>query len=702
MVKIGLNGFGRIGKCIFIQLMDNLGMEITAVNAPGLSVNEIEDYINYDSVHKVNHLSLDIIDEQTVQLVDSKITILNNRDASKLEWKKYGCEYVIDATGKYLTTTKCQEHGVPYVIMSAPPKDDTPTYIYGVNSSRYTGENIVSASSCTSNALAPILNLLQNNYGINKCSFSTIHATTGSQNTTDIISKSKNRTHRSILGNIIPHSTGASTSVIEVIPQLKGKLYGNSLRVPVLNCSLLDINVELTDKTITLNDVINKVKRHHLYKDVFDINSKNLVSCDFLTTTCSCILDISSSIDMGDGSLKLMIWYDNEWSYSAQLIKMLQTMVSYHTTVRDKYHINNINMSNERVVLRVDFNVPFNKGEITDTNRIAQAIPTITSIMNQGPRYLIIASHLGRPKGVDKSNSLEKIIEVLELYLNINVTFLPDGLSMKTLDALTSGIYLLENLRFHDEETSYANIENKDGNEVVDIYRQLGSIYISDAFGCVHREHLSMVDMKYMNKKYGYGHIIHKEINMLNKLLNTQEKVLGIIGGNKVADKSPLIDALSSVNNTNLFVGGGLAKRYINAYDNVSVMYDGYGGINLNESPRYMTNNNLDDNFYDIGPNSYSNLCNMIDHADIIFWNGSMGVIEDPRYSKGSINLVKYLCSIKDKTIIIGGGETASLFKEEKYGNNIFISTGGGALLEYIYSRLIENKPLPGLELFCE
>jgi glyceraldehyde 3-phosphate dehydrogenase len=702
MVKIGLNGFGRIGKCIFIQLMDKLGMEITAVNAPGLSVNEIEDYINYDSVHKVNHISLDIIDEQTVQLVNSKITILNNRDASKLEWKKYGCEYVIDATGKYLTTTKCQEHGVPYVIMSAPPKDDTPIYIYGVNSSRYTGENIVSASSCTSNALAPILNLLQNNYGINKCSFSTIHATTGSQNTTDIISKSKNRTHRSILGNIIPHSTGASTSVIEVIPQLRGKLYGNSLRVPVLNCSLLDINVELTDKTITLNDVINKVKSHHLYKDVFDINSKNLVSCDFLTTTQSCILDIASSIDMGDGSIKLMIWYDNEWSYSAQLIKLLQTMVSYHTTIREKYHINNLQMNNERVVLRLDFNVPFNNGEITDTNRIAQAIPTITSIMKQGPKYLIIASHLGRPKGVDKSKSLEKIIEVLELYLNINVTFLPHGLSMKTLDDLNSGIYLLENLRFHDEETNYSNIENKDGNEVVDIYRQLGSIYISDAFGCVHREHLSMVDMKNMNKKYGYGHLIHKEINMLHKLLNTQKKVLGIIGGNKIADKSPLIDALSSVNNTNLFVGGGLAKRYVNAYDNVYVMYDGYGGINLNESPRYIRINNLDDNFYDIGPHSYSHLCNMIDEADIIFWNGSMGIIEDSRYAKGSIDLMKYLCSIKDKTIIIGGGETASLFKEEKYGNNIFISTGGGALLEYIYSSLIENKPLPGLELFCE
>ena len=313
--------------------------------------------------------------------------------------------------------------------MSAPPKDDTPTYIYGVNSSRYKGEKIIAASSCTSNALAPILNLLQNNYGIEKCSFSTIHATTGSQNTTDVISKPKHRTHRSILGNIIPHSTGASISVIEVIPQLKGKLYGNSLRVPVLNCSLLDINVDLSNKTITLNSIVNKIKGHKLYKDVFDINSKNLVSCDFLTTTCSCILDISSSIDMGDGSLKLMVWYDNEWSYSAQLIKMLQTMINYNTTIKEKYYMKNLRLNNERVVLRVDFNVPFNKGEITDTNRIAQAIPTITSIMREGPKYLIIASHLGRPKGVDKSKSLEKIIEVLELYLNINVTFLPHGLS---------------------------------------------------------------------------------------------------------------------------------------------------------------------------------------------------------------------------------------------------------------------------------
>ena len=482
---------------------------------------------------------------------------------------------------------------------------------------------------------------------------------------------------------------------------MKGKLYGNSLRVPVLNCSLLDINVELGNKTITLNSIVNKIKGHKLYKDVFDISSKNLVSCDFLTTTCSCILDISSSIDMGDGSLKLMVWYDNEWSYSAQLIKMLQTMINYNTNIKEKYYINNLNLNNERIVLRVDFNVPFNKDEIMDVNRIAQAIPTITSIMKQGPKYLIITSHLGRPKGDDKSKSLERIIEILELYLDINVTFLPDGISEKTLDVLESGIYLLENLRFHDEEINYSDIEIKDDNKIVEIYRQLGSVYISDAFGCVHREHLSMVDMKYADKTYGYGHLIHKEVSILNKLLTTTEKVLGIIGGNKVADKSPLIHALANMHNTSLFVGGGLAKSYVNVYDNVVVMHDGYGGINIKEAPRYIPCNSLVSYFYDIGESSYNNLCNMIDEADIIFWNGSMGIIEDPRYAKGSIDLMKYLCNIKDKTIIIGGGETASLFKDQHYGDNLFISTGGGALLEYISNKLISNKSLPGLELFC-
>lgn len=702
MAKVGINGFGRIGKSIFIQLLSNLEINVVAINAPGLSMNEIEDYILYDSVHReASKLNIVIENNNQIKVNEQIINILDNRDASKLNWKGYGCEYVIDSTGKYLTTEKCKEHNVPYVIMSAPPKDNTPTYIYGVNSNKYNGESIIAASSCTSNAMAPILNLLQKNYGIVKCSFSTIHATTGSQNTTDVISKPKNRTHRSILGNIIPHSTGASSSVIEVIPELKGKLYGNSLRVPVLNCSLLDINVELSDKNTKLDDIISLIKNHQLYKVVFDINTKKLVSCDFITTTCPCILDIPSSIDMGDGNIKIMVWYDNEWSYSSQLIRMVNHMIKQNNTIKDKYYINNLNLNNSRVVLRVDFNVPFNNGDITDTNRIAQAIPTINTIMKQGPKYLIITSHLGRPKGKDISLSLEKIVEILELYLNINVTFLPDGISYKTLDSLQEGIYLLENLRYNEEETKYTKIENKDDNEIVRLYRELGDIYISDAFGCVHREHMSIVDTKYSNKIHGYGHLIKREVNMIDTLLRTNKKILGIIGGNKIADKGPLIDILSSIEKANLFVGGGIAKNYINSYNNVKVMSDGYGALNLKEEPKYIPNSNLDDNFYDIGEKSYNVLLNMINDAEVIFWNGSLGVIEHPIYKEGSVKLMNYLCQIKDKTIIIGGGETASLFKDIELSNNIFISTGGGALLEYIESKVISSTTLPGLSLYC-
>ena len=240
MIKIGVNGFGRIGKCVILQLLNNPLFEICCLNSVNIQINEIEEYLNYDSVHHYNkNFNIKIISNTKLQINHHNIEFTSDRDAKNINWKQFGCEYLIDSTGSYLTTTRCLDHNVNYVIMSSPAKDKTKTFIYGVNTDDYTGENIVSASSCTTNALSPILRLLNNKYHIENCVFTTIHATTSSQYTVDIVNK-KSRTSRSIFNNIIPHTTGATSSVTSVLPNLIGKIHGTSVRVPVSNGSLLD------------------------------------------------------------------------------------------------------------------------------------------------------------------------------------------------------------------------------------------------------------------------------------------------------------------------------------------------------------------------------------------------------------------------------------------------------------------------------
>jgi phosphoglycerate kinase len=251
----------------------------------------------------------------------------------------------------------------------------------------------------------------------------------------------------------------------------------------------------------------------------------------------------------------------------------------------------------------------------------------------------------------------------------------------------------------------YIYMLNKDNNEIVKLYRQLGNVYISDAFGCLHRNHMSICDMKYTNKIFGYGYLIKKELDIFEILVNNPDnkKILGIIGGNKISDKLPLILSLRNIKNTELFISGGLALQYNEEYDNVEVMHDGYGNKHIYNEPVYIESKyeclSCRYNFYDIGKDSYENLLDMINNSDIVFWNGSLGVIEHDIYKKGSVNLANYLIN-SNKKIIIGGGETASLFEKDR-NDNVEISTGGGALLEYLHNKIINKTNLVGLQIFC-
>lgn len=707
MINIGINGFGRIGKCVFLQLLNNVNFSIKCLNATEIKISEIEDYLNFDTTHKHGiKIKVEILSSQLFKINNHVIHLISERDAKKIDWKSVGCEYIIDATGSYLTTDKCLDHNADYVVMSSPPKDKTPTFIVGANEKIYNGEKIVSGSSCTTNCIAPILRLLNDNYGIEDCVFTTIHAATASQYVVDVLKKSS-RTNRSIFNNIIPHTTGASSSVTAVLPELEGKINGTSVRVPVVNCSLVDLNVELSDKNVTLKDISQLIKSDALYKKVYDVSDKKLVSGDFVTTTTPTILDVNASIDMGNGRLKLMVWYDNEWSYSSQLIRLVEKMVDFNkNTIKEKYFVGNMDLTNKGVVCRFDFNVPTDhSGNVTDDFRISSSIETIKLILSKNPKYIVLTSHFGRPNGRESKYSLEFIIPILEKYLDTRIEFLKDGLTSETIETIEKtpeGIYLLENLRFHKEETDYEKGLTED-NVVLKIYKSLGDVFISDAFGCLHRKHLSICAMRDFGKPYGYGILIKKELDAINSLINNKDKkVLGIIGGAKIKDKLPIIQSLKKIPNSSVFIGGALAKQYtIEDSTREFVSVSGHGNKSLEDELVFIEDVYTSDlNVYDISLEGFVYLKKLLSDFDIIFWNGSLGVIEDSKYAAGSISLLNALALLVDKTVIIGGGETASLVEDKNKSPHIYVSTGGGALLEHLQNKILYNSNLVGLEIF--
>tara|TARA_B110000046_G_C12935527_1_gene373408 strand:- start:92 stop:1087 length:996 start_codon:yes stop_codon:yes gene_type:complete len=326
MIPVGINGLGRIGKCIFLQLINHKCIKIKAINIPNFNINNLEFYLRNDSNHKINiDFTFAIIDSNTFSINNSNIKLLNDRDPKNLNWTNFNVDYVIDATGVFLIRETIRQHNVPYIIMCAPSKDYTPQFIVNGNEEKYNGEKIVSNSSCTTNCIVPVLKFLNENYKIKKVNFTTIHSATASQNTNDT-THFKNRTSRSIFNNIIPHTTGASKSVVKILPELKDKIIGTSLRVPTSNVSIVDMNITL-EQNITFTDLIESLKGCSYIETE---NSSFKVSSDYNSTTCPSIIDLNASMDLLDNEFKLMIWYDNEWSYSSQVIKLLETMYNYN------------------------------------------------------------------------------------------------------------------------------------------------------------------------------------------------------------------------------------------------------------------------------------------------------------------------------------------------------------------------------------
>lgn len=331
MIKVAINGFGRIGRCAFRAAQKHDNIEIVAINDL-LDVDYLAYMLKYDTMHGKFDGEVDFDKENNLLIVNGKkIRCTAETDAANCKWDEVGAEYVLECTGFYLTKEKSDAHlrgGAKYVIMSAPSKDDTPMFVMGVNNKTYEkGTKIVSNASCTTNCLAPLAKVLHDNFGIKDGLMTTVHSTTATQKTVDGPSKKDWRGGRAAAGNIIPSSTGAAKAVGKVIPSLNGKLTGMSLRVPTLDVSVVDLTVNL-EKPATYEEICKAMKEasEGEMKGILGYTEEAVVSSDFLGDTHTSIFDATAGIALTDTFVKVLSWYDNEIGYSNKLIELCEYM----------------------------------------------------------------------------------------------------------------------------------------------------------------------------------------------------------------------------------------------------------------------------------------------------------------------------------------------------------------------------------------
>ncbi len=328
-VKIGINGFGRIGRMVFRAAVQNFkDIEVVGINDL-LDPAYLAYMLQFDSVH--GRFKGDVAVEGSSLVVNGKkIRLSAIKDPAELKWSEVGAEVVIDATGLFLTKEAAQKHlaaGARKVIMSAPSKDDTPMFVFGVNHSTYAGQDIISNASCTTNCLAPVAKVLNDNWGIKRGLMTTVHAATATQKTVDSPSNKDWRGGRGILENIIPSSTGAAKAVGVVIPELNKKLTGMSFRVPTSDVSVVDLTVELT-KPATYEEICAAMKAASVgaMKGVLGYTTDKVVSTDFRGESCTSVFDADAGIALDSTFIKVVSWYDNEWGYSCKCLEMVRVV----------------------------------------------------------------------------------------------------------------------------------------------------------------------------------------------------------------------------------------------------------------------------------------------------------------------------------------------------------------------------------------
>jgi glyceraldehyde 3-phosphate dehydrogenase len=325
MIKVGINGFGRIGRMVFRASVARDDMEVVAINDL-LEVDYLAYMLKYDSVH--GRFQGEVSTQDGKLIVNGKeIRVTAETDPSKLAWSDVGADVVVESTGIFLTSESAQGHidaGAKKVVMSAPSKDDTRMFVMGVNDDSYDGEVFVSNASCTTNCLAPIAKVLNDNFGIKRGLMTTVHAATATQKTVDGPSKKDWRGGRGILENIIPSSTGAAKAVGKVIPELNGKLTGMAFRVPTSDVSAVDLTVEL-DKEASYEEICKVMKdtSEGSMKGVLGYTEDKVVATDFRGESCTSVFDAGAGIQLDGTFVKVVAWYDNEWGYSNKVLDLV-------------------------------------------------------------------------------------------------------------------------------------------------------------------------------------------------------------------------------------------------------------------------------------------------------------------------------------------------------------------------------------------
>ena len=325
--KVGINGFGRIGRMVFRAIKKDFpNLEVVGIN--DLLDNDYLAYmLKYDTAH--GRFDGDIeVDGDYFVIDGQRIRLSAERNPAELKWGDIDADVVLDCTGFFLTEESCQAHidaGAKKVVQSAPSKDGTPMFVYGVNHEEYAGQNIVSAASCTTNCLAPIAKIIHDNWGLKRGLMTTVHAATASQKAVDGPSNKDWRGGRAVFENIIPSSTGAAKAVGVVLPELNGKLTGMAFRIPSVDVSVVDLTCEL-DKPATYEEICAKVKEasETTMKGTLQYTEDKVVSSDFRGISASSIFDAGAGIALDDTFVKLVSWYDNEYGYTCNMLRLVQ------------------------------------------------------------------------------------------------------------------------------------------------------------------------------------------------------------------------------------------------------------------------------------------------------------------------------------------------------------------------------------------
>ncbi len=329
MIKVGINGFGRIGRLVMRASFEREDIDVVAINDPFIDLEYMRYMLQYDTIHGKLNKEIEVLDDG-IMVDGKKIVVYNCKEPSEIPWKETGAEYIVESSGVFASMEGASKHfagGAKKVVVSAPTKD-TPMFVMGVNHKDYTKDmNVVSNASCTTNCLAPLAKVVHEKFGIKEGLMTTVHSVTATQKTVDGPSKKDWRGGRAATYNIIPSSTGAAKAVGKVIPELNGKLTGMSFRVPTLDVSVVDLTCTL-EKPAKYDDIVQAVKEacQGELKGIMDYTEDAVVSSDFIHDPHTSIFDVKAGIALTDTFVKLVAWYDNEWGYSNKVLDLVSHM----------------------------------------------------------------------------------------------------------------------------------------------------------------------------------------------------------------------------------------------------------------------------------------------------------------------------------------------------------------------------------------